>query len=842
MAIRSNRPAGSGARLTAVLGPTNTGKTHLAIDRMLGHSSGMIGFPLRLLARENYDRAASLRGRRQVALITGEEKIVPPGARYFFCTVESMPVDRQVEFLAVDEIQLCGDPERGHVFTDRLLYARGIAETMFLGSDTIAPLLRRLIPEASVVSRPRFSTLRFAGEKKITRLPRRSAVVAFSAADVYALAELLRRQRGGTAVVLGALSPRTRNAQVELFESGEVDYLVATDAIGMGLNLNLDHVAFASLRKFDGRAPRRLTASEIGQIAGRAGRHMSDGSFGTVAGADSLDAAEVEAIENHRFDPLRSLFWRCRDFDFRSPQALLASLEQAATRRELLRARSAEDQAALASLARDPEVAALAQGEAAVRLLWEVCQVPDFRKILTDQHVRLLKHIYCCLMRGERRLPEDWVAARLQAIDRTEGDIEALVARIAAGRTWTFIAHRNDWLDNAQHWQERTRAMEDRLSDALHDRLTQRFVDRRTALLMRRLSGGEKLLGGVRAGGEVVVEGERIGELRGFRFKPERGGSEENARATLSAARRVMHEEIPARVRRFENDDDGAFSLDPDGLLLWRGAPVARLAAGDSPLRPEVQAFREEFLDGPSRERIRRRLLRWLERYLRNRLAPLFALEQAELQGASRGLAFQLVEALGSLPRQDLAPQIGHLTKTDRKRLSALGIRLGAESVFLPALLKPESMQLRARLWANWSGVSRPNLPPPGGLLCRPEGRESFYLALGFRRFASRDGDWAVRVDALERLVGALHRMAPRGPFSPTEALAAFLGGDRAALTVLLPALGYRIHRRGNPTSFTARRARKPIAKKRSRRAQRRPEAGKDSPFAALRTLTGGDD
>ena len=532
-------PQGRG-RITAVLGPTNTGKTYLAIERMLGHASGMMGFPLRLLARENYERVVRSKGRHQVALVTGEEKIVPRGARYFLCTVESMPVDRPVEFLAVDEVQLCADPERGHIFTDRLLHARGMAETMFLGADTVRRLLKALVPEAELVSRPRFSTLSYAGPRKLTRLPPRSAVVAFSASEVYATAEQMRRNRGGTAVVLGALSPRTRNAQVGMFEAGEVDYLVATDAIGMGLNLDLDHVAFARLRKFDGRTPRPLTATEVAQIAGRAGRHMSDGTFGTTGGLGDIEPEIVEAVEAHRFDPVRALNWRSRELDFRDPRLLLKSLEQPPPAPELTRGREADDVRALAALVQDPEILGLAGNPGAVRLLWEVCQIPDFRKILSDEHARLLGRIYRHLMRGEGRLPQDWVARQLSSIDRVDGDIEALMGRIAAVRTWTYIAHRADWLADPGHWQERARAIEDRLSDALHQGLTERFVDRRAAALVRRLQDGGDLIGAVRKGGDVLVEGEFVGHLAGFRFSLDTAVSGEDARPLMAAARRAL--------------------------------------------------------------------------------------------------------------------------------------------------------------------------------------------------------------------------------------------------------------------------------------------------------------
>ena len=763
------------SRVTAVLGPTNTGKTYLAIDRMLGHSSGMIGFPLRLLARENYDRIVRVKGAGQVALVTGEEKIVPPGARYFCCTVESMPVDRPVSFLAVDEIQLCADPERGHVFTDRLLHARGLTETMFLGAETIRPVLQKLVPEAEFVTRPRFSTLTYTGPQKLTRLPPRSAVVAFSAAEVYATAELIRRQRGGTAVVLGALSPRTRNAQVALFEAGEVDYLVATDAIGMGLNLDLDHVAFAKLRKFDGRGQRRLSAPEIGQIAGRAGRHMSDGTFGTTSEIGPLDPELVDAVENHRFDPIAFVHWRSIDLDFGDPQRLLRSLDARPPRAELLLVRNAEDQMALATLARDPEIAQLATSADSVALLWEVCQVPDFRKILSDHHAQLLSQLYLRLMRNDLRLPEDWVGGQLERLDRIDGDIDHLIQRIAHVRTWTYITHRGDWLADNAHWQGRARAIEDALSDALHERLTQRFVDRRTAVLVRRLRGEGALVGAVRKNGEVVVEGEFVGRLKGFGFQPDAEVAGDDARPLLTAARRALTGEIPRRVKQLEQDNDGAFSLEED-KLTWRGTPFARLAAGDTVLTPRIEVLASDFLDGPARERLRKRAAAWLTKHIRAQLKPLMKVQEAELTPPGRGLLFQLVEALGTLPRQPLAAQLKALTKFDRKTLAELGVRLGSASLFIPKLQHPRMIELRARLWAIRQGCPMPALPPAGAKSFDLSDYgdlpavEAFCHATGYRRITRRDRSaFAVRADVLERLAREIYKRATAKPEAASE-------------------------------------------------------------------------
>src|SRR5690625_4478421 len=847
-------------RVIAVLGPTNTGKTYFAIDRMLGHGSGMIGFPLRLLARENYDRVVKLKGVRQVALITGEEKIIPPSARYFLCTVESMPVDKPVAFLAVDEIQLAADPERGHVFTDRLLHARGLEETVFLGSDTIRPLLTSLIPGVEIITRPRFSKLTYAGTRKVTRLPPRSAVVAFSAAEVYAMAELVRRQRGGTAVVLGALSPRTRNAQVAMFESGEVDYLVATDAIGMGLNLGLDHVAFARLSKFDGHSLRRLTPAEVAQIAGRAGRHMNDGTFGTTAELGPMPEDLIQAVEDHQFQPLTSIYWRSNRLDFSSPQALLRSLEARPPNPALIRVRPPEDQQALASLNLDPDIQAQASDQGAVRLLWDVCQVLDFQKSLTDHHLRLLKQIYRHLRSREERLPEDWVAQQIARIDRADGDIDALIARIASVRTWTFITHRADWFEDAGGWRDATRAIEDRLSDALHERLTQRFVDRRTATLVRRLKTGEELLAAVRRGGEVAVEGEDVGRLEAFRFRLDRSISEEDARPVLAATRRALQKEIPKRIALLEEDDDGAFRLDLQGCLYWREDPVGQLAPGDSPLAPRILVRDSEFLDGPARERVRQRAEAWLKRFLNNRLGALYALEQAPLQGAARGLAFQLAESLGTVARPMVAEQLQALSKEDRRRLAQLKVRIGAQSLYLSGLMTAAAIRLRALLWATFKGTGIAELPEEGATVLQGKLAEDVELchALGYRRLRYGGRALAMRADRLERLAQAAHRRhqkAEKGQgFSADEELLALAENEPRVLKAALSSLGFQSETRDDELRFRRRRQqrRRPPShdgeQKRGEASQRarkqrpaaRPAAPSDSPFAVLQLLKTG--
>src|SRR5690348_5816739 len=599
MAPRSDAP------VRAILGPTNTGKTHLAIERMCGHSSGVIGFPLRLLAREVYDRVVAMKGEKQVALLTGEERIVPPGAHYFLCTAESMPVpggdahndgemQRDFAFAAIDEAQLGIDPERGHVFTDRMLRVRGREETLILGSVSLKPLVRELLPDAEIVTRPRFSTLRYSGSVKLSRLPPRSAVVAFSAEQVYALAEMLRRFKGGAAVVMGALSPATRNAQVAMFQRGEVDYLVATDAIGMGLNMDVSHVAFAGLEKFDGRRERRLSIAEMAQIAGRAGRHQKDGSFGTLGLTEEsggLTDAEIAAIEEHRFRPLDFIYWRNAELDFTDVPALIASLERKPDDPTLRPAPEAIDLAVLKLIAEDPAIASRKAVQA--RRLWAVCGLPDFRKVGPMHHARMVRRLFSYIGEGGH-VPHEWFAAEVARLDNMSGDIEALADRLAGIRSWAYIAQRADWLKDPAKWAERTREVEARLSDALHERLTQRFVDRRTAVLVRDIGarGADALPVTVAADGEVSVGPEPIGHLSGFEFRVDPSARLADKRLLLAAAERRLGDELDRRANALIDAPDNVFALlveEGGGVAVtWQGHVLARLAPGRSLLEPAI--------------------------------------------------------------------------------------------------------------------------------------------------------------------------------------------------------------------------------------------------------------
>ena len=756
----SDRPSGAAPpRLVAVLGPTNTGKTHLAVERMLGHQSGMIGLPLRLLAREIYDRIVKLRGPRTVALITGEEKIIPPRPQYFVCTVEAMPLSVEVEFLAVDEIQLCADPERGHVFTHRLLHARGTRETMLLGAGTMGPLVRRLLPHAEIETRDRFSELTYAGPKKVTRLPKRSAVVAFSADQVYAIAELIRRQRGGAAVVMGSLSPRTRNAQVALYQSGEVDFLVATDAIGMGLNMDVDHVAFAGLRKFDGQRSRFLYPQEIGQIAGRAGRYQKNGTFGVTGEAEDMDPDLVEAVENHEFEPVAGAEWRNSKLDFASLPALMKSLAQPPGREGLKLAREALDEITLRQLADDPDVARRARDKTNLMRLWDVCQTPDFRKTATDEHVRLVKDFFFQLTAGRRRLSEDWIARQYAHLDRTEGEIDALAQRLASVRTLAYVANRPDWLHDAAGWQGRTRQLEDRLSDTLHEKLMARFVDRRTSALMRALNVREEMLAGVGADGAVTVEGHYVGRLAGVQFEAAEGQSLLETKALRAAAIHAVGPEIAKRLGRLAADGDEAFAVGPDGVVLWQGE-AAGVLTGGQPSSPRVRLLGELGHDA-ARQRAQRRLEAFVAAEAGRRLSPLRKLEAAvaegKVKGLARGLAYRLIEAGGVLDRAEVREETRALSQVERRVLRGLGVRIGAFSLFMPGLLKPGARALAQAIAIRETPGWRPTA---GAVSKAPENVSPRTLSAHGLRLVR---GLAVPVEQLERLDELMRAGARQG-------------------------------------------------------------------------------
>ena len=777
-------------RVVAVLGPTNTGKTTYAIERMLGHRTGIIGLPLRLLAREVYDRIVALRGPSVVALVTGEERIVPPRTQYWVCTVEAMPEGMGTDYLAVDEIQLCADPERGHVFTDRLLRARGLHETNFLGSDTMRGTIAALIPGVEFIKRERMSELVYAGQKKISRMRPRSAIVGFSVENVYAIAELIRRQKGGAAVVMGALSPRTRNAQVDMYQNGEVDYLVATDAIGMGLNLDVDHVAFSALSKFDGRRMRPLAPNELAQIAGRAGRGMKSGTFGVTGDAPALDDGVARAIMDHSFTPQNKINWRNHALQFGSIDRLIATLEEKPTDERLVKAREADDLRALKALGQVDEVFARCTDGPSVKLLWDVCRVPDFRGISHAEHAHLLESIFNDLHeRG--RIPDDWLARQIKRIDRTDGDIDALSKRLAFIRTWTYVAQRKGWTQDESHWREATRVVEDRLSDALHDRLTQRFVDRRTSVLLRRLGQKEAMVAEVNDTGEVTVEGEFVGKLDGFRFRADKGAGGAEEKAIKSAALQALAPQFHLRADRFYNAPDTEIDFTEQGGLMWGTAAVGKLVAGQDALKPQVEVFVDDVAGPEVAQKVQRRLQHFIDRKIAALFEPLLGISKDEaLTGLARGFAFQMVEAFGVLPRSAVAEDVKALDQDARGALRKHGIRFGQFTIFMPLLLKPAPTRLRLVLWSLSKGLAEfPEAPPPGLVTIpveqgAPDGADTMS---GYRNAGTR----AIRIDMLERLADMLRAEDSRGGFEAKADMLSITGMTLEQFADLMGGLGY---------------------------------------------------
>ncbi|WP_438986552.1 helicase-related protein [Marivivens donghaensis] len=798
------------SRITAVLGPTNTGKTHYAIERMLAYPTGIIGLPLRLLAREVYDRIVEKRGAMVVALITGEERIVPPRAKYWVCTVEAMPPGMGCDFLAVDEIQLCSDPERGHVFTDRLMNARGLKETVFLGSETMRNAIAAMVPEAQFMKKDRFSTLTYAGSKKISRMPARTAIVGFSVENVYAIAELLRRTKGGAAVVMGALSPRTRNAQVEMYQNGDVDYLVATDAIGMGLNLDINHVAFSALTKFDGQRMRYLEPDELAQIAGRAGRHMTDGTFGVTGEAHDLDDEVVKAIENHQFRPVKKLQWRNGRLQFGSVTRLIQTLEQRTDDPWLTRVRESDDLAALRNLSQDAEVVARASDGPSVQLLWDVCRIPDFRGISRNEHANLLREIFNFLHQ-HGQVPDDWFARQVKRIDRTDGDIDTLSKRLAYIRTWTYVAQRREWLRDETHWRDATRAVEDRLSDALHDALTQRFVDRRTSVLLRRLKQKEGLVAEVNDQGEVTVGGEYVGKLEGFRFRMDKTGSPDEAKTLRQASVQALAPQFHLRADRFYNAPDTEIDYTEQGGLMWGEHAVGKLVATQDAMKPQVVAFVDEEAGDDVAQKVQRRLQHFIDRKIAALFEPMLNMQRDEaLSGMAKGFAFRLAEGFGILPRGEVADDVKQLDQDARGALRKHGVRFGQFTIFMPLLLKPAPTRLRLVLWSLANKLDEfPEAPPPG-LVTVPASKDAvpgYYAMAGYRAAGER----AVRIDMLERLADMLRDKDSRGGFEANPDMLSITGMTLEQFADLMQGLGYKAER-GERAKVKAADAAKPEA------------------------------
>ncbi|MDI2113545.1 helicase-related protein [Commensalibacter nepenthis] len=749
--------------IKAILGPTNTGKTHLALERMMAHVSGIIGFPLRLLAKENYDRMVAIKGEQYVALITGEEKIIPPKAKWFSCTVEAMPTHIPVDFIAIDEIQLCADPDRGHIFTDRLLHCRGNIETMFLGADTITPILKQLIPHIEIDSRPRLSNLTYTGFDKFTRLPPRSAIVAFSANEVYAIAEFIKRRHGGCAIVMGRLSPRTRNAQMELYQNKEVDYLVATDAIGMGLNMNVNHVAFASLSKYDGRQLRNLYASEIAQIAGRAGRGMQDGTFGTTANCSGMSEKIVNAVENHNFDSLKQLFWRNHTPDFSNPSRLLTSLSKAPPLKTLITSQHASDLQTLIYLIQDPEIMAACTTEQNTQLLWENCQIPDFKKLGNDNHARICKKTFLFLLK-QGHIPETWIHQQIEQLNHTHGDIDTLMQRLSGIRICSFIAAKNQWLENALYWQAQAREVEDSLSDALHTALMSRFVNQRATSLLRNLKNQEKdnLFTSVSSTGHILIEGQTIGSFKGFTIELQESIPQEDYKLALRSIRKNIRQLIPQQIHKFTQAKDNEFEIElKTGNILWENMPVGKLKKGHDLLHPQIILLDNNFLDNEIKDVLLKRLQAYLAQQIHFLCPTLIKLQNNnQLPASIRGLAHQIYENGGILWKE----QLDNFPKYTKKTLLKYNIVLGQYAFYLKDIFKEKKVKLRALLYhLFYNQIDAETVPLPHLVYLptiNPKIDIKFYQYLGWIKI----GNQFLRLDIAEAIYKNLKNKAKNYP------------------------------------------------------------------------------
>jgi len=791
------------ASVTAILGPTNTGKTHYAVERMLGRASGVIGLPLRLLAREVYDKICAIKGETQCALITGEEKIIPKHARYYVCTVEAMPMEKQFAFLAVDEIQLMGNFERGHIFTDRLLHARGTEETLFLGAETARPLIRELLPEARYEYRERFSTLSYVGDTKLTRLPKRSVIVAFSAAEVYAIAELIRRQKGGAAVVMGALSPRTRNAQADLYQSGEVDFLIATDAIGMGLNLDADHVAFASMRKYDGHKRRILTPMEAAQIAGRAGRFRNNGTFGTTGDCRQMDPEMIQKIETHNFEPMRRAEWRNSALDFSSLAALDTSLHTPTPNRRLKRARGITDELSLERMVSITEIAEAARTPTEVKRLWDICQIPDFRNMTIDAHVRLLQDIYRLIVTHNGKLPDDYMQKQVGRLDDTLGGVDILSSRLAHIRTWTYCANKVSWMHDSAHWIHQTLAVEDRLSDALHDSLIERFVDKRTSALLKGIGTGAHMDTTVKDNGEVWVDDHLIGHLKGLSFTIDESASELEAKALSAAAEKAVSPEIDRRLTSLCGGTHAIFTVSDEGHILWGGNSVGKIGSGGTVFNPDADIVGAE-LGNPNLVNLAAdRMREFLRSEVTAKLEPLHALktlsEREDALPAAKGFAFVLLENYGAIDRSDHFAAIKALEQDARKQLREVGVVFGQYNIFLRDMLKPKPATLLGLLVAFGAGGNRkPFIPFAGmtslandGEMASDNYSKAALSLAGYRACGPR----IVRFDILNRFAALIRQAQTEAggrQFQIMQEMLALMGCTMEEVEGVLRSLGYK--------------------------------------------------
>ncbi len=783
--------------IIAVLGPTNTGKTHMAIEKMFEFNSGIFGLPLRLLAREVYDKCVKKIGSNKVALITGEEKIIPNTAQYFICTVEAMPKDKMVDFIAVDEIQMCGDRERGHIFTDRLLNFRGEVLTMFLGSQVMKNIVSQIIPETRFIEQQRFSKLSYNGHKKISRLERKSALIAFSVEEVYAIAELVRRQKGGAAVIMGSLSPKTRNSQVEIYQSGDVDYLVATDAIGMGLNMDIEQVSFSSLKKFDGKKIRRLRTTEISQIAGRAGRYKVDGSFGVTGGCENLQSDEIERIEGHKLDEIKFLFWRNSDLNFSSAEELIRSLEKKPSSKNFLKISDSLDENVLKYLVRDKK---LKFSNNKLGLLWDCCQIPDFQK-KAFTHIDVVTKVFNFLNTGKNTIPNDYMKIQLKGLDKYRGNIDMISNKISNVRTWSYVANKKNWVENSDYWIQMSKNIEDSLSDKLHNEITKSFIDKRISVLSRGLKQDMKLNTKINTKDELIIDGQLIGKLKGLKLNLEftSGTLDTDVKSLKKAARQGISEELIGRVKEIIKNKEIEFSQ--NYKIIWKNYPIAKLRKGNNYLHPEIEIIADENLENSSKEELLNFLNIWLKSYIEEELKDLINLIKTENKNKYlRALAFQLYESNGVLKRSNIEDVVKAISKEDRKQFRKLGIKIGRYHIFLPRMLKPKAVSLRILLWKFYNSFVESGEIPKSGLNFLTDNQnkfdKKFLLLCGFENF----GNYYIRVDILEKLFLKIIDNTKNGMFKINSEMMNLLGCSKENFYKVMGLMNYKREKKDEDT------------------------------------------
>jgi len=818
-------------KITAVLGPTNTGKTHLAIETMLSFDSGMIGFPLRLLAREVYDKVIKKIGLDKVALITGEEKIIPSNANYFLCTVESMPIDKQLDFIGVDEIQMCADHERGHIFTDRLLNMRGSKLTMFMGSNTIKSIVSKLDGDIEFINRKRLSKLSYVGHKKISRIQRKTAIIAFSAEEVYAIAELIRRQKGGAAIVMGSLSPKTRNAQVELYQSGDVDFLVATDAIGMGINMDLDHVYFSNLRKFDGKKLRRLNLSEVGQIAGRAGRYLNDGNFGITGECKEINAEEVDLLENHKFEEIKSIFWRNSNLNFNNSLTLLRSLDEKPNKEWLKKIHECEDEKALKFFLRDKNLENVEFNRDKLDLLWECCQIPDFVKKTYGNHYEVIANVFKFLNSKKGKISDNYMRLQLMKLDKMEGNVDSLSNRIANVRTWSYVSNKNNWIENQNYWIEKTKLLEDKLSDRLHEELTKTFIDKRASVLARGLKQDMEFNTKILENNEVMIDNQFIGKINGLKLELDlkKGALETDIKSLKKAARQTVAPELEKRIQNII--DTGLIELNEDFKIYWKNFSIARLNSGKDYLNPKVDLIVDDIIEHDQKKKLVIFLEKWLKNKIDTILKSLIDLKGLKDKNSSiKALAYQLYESNGVLKRYQVSEYLKKLDQNERKTLRDLGVKFGRYHVFLHKLIKPEAVSLRTLLWKNYNQKYFNLKPPTFGLNFLEETKfknKNFMLLCGFEKFEN----FFVRIDILERLfMQIINKNSEKNKeIKMAPEMLNLLGCNKDNFKKLLKSMEYKITEKNNEVYFRY------FPKKDFKKSNKK--IIKESPFGILKDL-----